>query len=838
VSLVERDVELARVREAVAAAHNDGGGVVIAVSGEPGAGKSALLAAALADVPAYWGWCEPGLTPRPLGPFRDALRSGALGGAEVPDDPSEALLAAMTQAPLLLAIEDAHWIDDASARVLRFLGRRMTGTRGVVVLSYRDSIAPDHPLRQVLADLATSPVLLRVELDGLTPAGVAELLVDSDRDAEEVHRVTGGNAFLVSALRDAPGEDLSSSVRDLAWSWARRLEPGALDLLKTVSVVPGRLLLEELRDRGADLDGLVLAGLLQPGERSLQFRHELVRRAIDADLSPDERLRAHAAAYARLGRRADAEPSELAFHALHAGLTDEALTHEQRAAESAVSSGAHTQAVEHYRRLVELGDRRLRPEELALACVALAREEWAIGHDADARRYAAQAAALVKDDDPRLGGLTLLARSRAAQSEAERVVFAERAVELLEEVGDGPDLAAACAHVATRRMVARDLDVAAGWARRALAMIEEDEQPETAVLALQALGCSLTLAGKDDGCTFLRHALDVGIRAGVDEDLGLAYANYVSAAGEARLYAKVAEIQDEALRFFGDHDLDGTGRYARAWIGRCAFDQGRWQEATRWSDEVLSDQDSISEISAIVALTVRGRIAVRRGESGGEVALAQALALARELGALQRLAPVSVALAEAAWLGGADAGTAGTADLEAAFALTEDREVPAFRAELAWWLRRLGHDIPDVPNAPSPWNDWLSGQHEQAGEVWLRMGCPYEAADAFGECDDEEVLRRALELIDGLGAAPLRARVVRRMRELGVKSIPRGPRKETAGDEQGLTAREQEVLVWLREGSTDAQIAAALHLSVKTVGHHVSAILRKTESGSRRDLRR
>ena len=45
------------------------------------------------------------------------------------------------------------------------------------------------------------------------------------------------------------------------------------------------------------------------------------------------------------------------------------------------------------------------------------------------------------------------------------------------------------------------------------------------------------------------------------------------------------------------------------------------------------------------------------------------------------------------------------------------------------------------------------------------------------------------------------------------------------------------MLGYLRQGSTDAEIAAALHLSVKTVGHHVSAILRKTGSESRRELR-
>ena len=77
----------------------------------------------------------------------------------------------------------------------------------------------------------------------------------------------------------------------------------------------------------------------------------------------------------------------------------------------------------------------------------------------------------------------------------------------------------------------------------------------------------------------------------------------------------------------------------------------------------------------------------------------------------------------------------------------------------------------------------------------------------------------------------------RRLRELGIRSVPRGPRGTTAADPHGLTAREQEVLGWLRAGLTDVEIAARLHLSAKTVGHHVSAVLRKTGSRSRRELR-
>jgi DNA-binding CsgD family transcriptional regulator/tetratricopeptide (TPR) repeat protein len=833
VSLVERDDQLGRLRAVVENAWSGSGGRVVAVSGEPGAGKSSLLRAALEDVPAYWGWCEPGLTPRPLGPFRDVVRAGALESAPGTQDLAEALLDAMRQ-PLVVVVEDGHWIDEASARALRFIGRRIERTSGVVLVSYRDGIASDSMLRVVLADLAMSDSLERVEVGPLSVEGVAQLVAGTGRDAAEVHRVTGGNAFLVAALRDAPDEDLGAGVRDLSWSWARRLDADALALVKELAVVPGRIPLDSLWQRATGLDPLVLGGLLRIDGDHVEFRLELVRRALDAELTPDERLRAHAAAYQRLIVRPDAEPSELAFHARHGGLSAETLEHERAAADRAVDSGAHLQAVNHLRRVVDLADGRLEPEEVVRLCIALCEQEYLVGHDADARRYAAKALALAeRDGDRLLRGRALMARSRVSASEQEVFEFADRALSVFETVG-GPDLADACAHMASRRMVARDLEVAAGWAQRALSLIDPDEHPAIAVNALQALGSALTLTGRDDNCVHLRRAVELGARADVDTMTGLAHANLVSAAGEARLYAVVGQARGAALDFFERHDLDALAGYTRAWLGRCDLEQGRWDEALRQAEEVIAGRERSSEISMITALTVQGRVLARRGSDGAVQALDAAWERAEATGSLQRMGPVAVARAELAWLAGEDHDTAG---LDAARALAHEPHHVAYAAELELWSRRSGRPAAEVSGAPQPWASWLAEDHLAAGEAWLALGCPYEAADAFGGAGDEDVLRRALGLIDDLGAAPLRARVVRRMRETGVRSIPRGPRRTTTQDVWGLTAREQEVLGWLRQGSTDAEIATALHLSVKTVGHHVSAVLRKTGSTSRRDLR-
>jgi DNA-binding CsgD family transcriptional regulator len=185
--------------------------------------------------------------------------------------------------------------------------------------------------------------------------------------------------------------------------------------------------------------------------------------------------------------------------------------------------------------------------------------------------------------------------------------------------------------------------------------------------------------------------------------------------------------------------------------------------------------------------------------------------------------PAAAARAEAAWLANDPAGVA--AATEPVFAHRDGRT--AFAVEIAAWRHRAGVDDHVPPGSPEPYaselrDDWLA-----AAEGWRARGSLYEAALALAETDDEGSLRLALDELQQLGAQPAAALVAGRLRRQGARGVPRGPRASTRENPAGLTSREVEVLRLVADGLRDADIAKQLVLSERTVGHHVSAILRK-----------
>ena len=137
------------------------------------------------------------------------------------------------------------------------------------------------------------------------------------------------------------------------------------------------------------------------------------------------------------------------------------------------------------------------------------------------------------------------------------------------------------------------------------------------------------------------------------------------------------------------------------------------------------------------------------------------------------------------------------------------------------------------PGLPEPYAQEMAGDWRGAAAAWTKLGRPYDAALAWlGSCD-EAGLRQALATFNELGARTAAAAARRRMKDLGISAIPRGPRPATRAAPSGLTAREQEVLALLSQGLPDREISRRLFISERTVHHHVSAVLSKIGVSSR-----
>jgi DNA-binding CsgD family transcriptional regulator len=152
--------------------------------------------------------------------------------------------------------------------------------------------------------------------------------------------------------------------------------------------------------------------------------------------------------------------------------------------------------------------------------------------------------------------------------------------------------------------------------------------------------------------------------------------------------------------------------------------------------------------------------------------------------------------------------------------------------ELSWWSAVAGARRSTAAPVAAPFALMLDGSWREAARAWHDLDCPLWEAIALGASPDLADGRRATEIADRLGASAVHDALLRSRQAAGIP-VPRGPRGSAARHPAGLTDRELEVLELLARGRTNAAIAERLFLSEKTVGHHVSAILRKLDEPTR-----
>jgi DNA-binding CsgD family transcriptional regulator/tetratricopeptide (TPR) repeat protein len=850
VDLLERESQMAALAALLESARR-GDGRLALVHGEAGIGKTALVDRfawlhARAGVRLLWGGCDPLSTPRPLAPVLDVawLEGGTLAARVAQgasrDDIFEAYLAALRdpRSPAIAVIEDVQWADEATLDLIRFVGRRAERLRALVIVTWRDDeLARDHLLRSAIGELPRG-VGQRIALPELSPAAVEVLAAKARRSAIGLHAATSGNPFLVTEALGSEGTGVPPTVRDAVLARAARLSREARQLLDLAAVSPSRVELTLLAAAGGDsvaaLDELLGSGTLTLAEDGVAFRHELARRAIEDSLSPLRARELHARMLAARQSRGEdrGQLARLVHHAAGAGDSGSLLRLAPAAAVQASRLGAHREAEQHLatalRHAAELPPRR-RAELLG----AHALECYLTDKMADGIEARTTACSLWRElGEPVHEGDGLIWLSRMLWFETrsqEARETARRAVETLERLPPTRELAMAWSNRASLHAAAGERVPAMELCHEALQLARAHGCKDIEAHALDTLGCACVAAGDEQGWAHLEDSLRMALRHDLPDAAARAYCNLGSLSVEERRYEDAGRWLDQGIAFTGERDLGTRLFCALAWRARLRTEVGRWADADDDAARVLADR-STSAMCRLATLTAVGLLRARRGDPTARASLDEAWELATQSGEPERLVPVAAARAELAWLSGDLAGTlAGSSRVLESIAHARRGW---YIADLGLWVWR-GGGTPPAADCARPVALQLEGDWRAASDAWERLGCRYHAALACYEGDDPAALLHALDVLDRLGARPAAARVRRRLSELGVRSVPRGPRSARREHPFDLTAREQQVLATLALGLSNDEIGARLFVSSRTVDHHITAILAKLGVRSR-----
>jgi ATP/maltotriose-dependent transcriptional regulator MalT len=842
VDLLERDQHLAALDDALAAAAA-GRGRVALVSGEAGIGKTSLVRAFLERHPearVLHGLCDDLSTPRALGPLLDMAGSVSselatmLAEGAPPDQLFGLVLAELTSppGPVILVIEDLHWADVATLDLITFLVRRLDAVPGLLVLSYRsEELDPAQPLLRVLSRVPPQAAV-RVQLEPLSLDAVRQLAAGS---AEELYRLTGGNPFFLSEVLANP-ERVPWSVADAVLTRVGRLAPVSRRLLELVAVSPGRV------DRSV-LDvcspGWMIAAaepeqrqMLEAGPTWVAFRHEIARQAVADQIPTVRSTELHRVLLDALVAH-DADPAVIVHHAVEIGDADAIARFGLAAAQQAVRYNAHREALAHFRRVGALAD-RFEPgeraemfEQWSTACVQTADMDESI-------TIAGRALALYRSMGD-TAGVARVSRFLAHASwavgkpEAGERYLAEAAAAAA-ELPPGRDLADTLAARAMRAMMTWDTDDAVRWGTEAAEIAEAHGEDDVLATALIAIGTAEYGRGRD-GHAAVERGIELARSGGHHHLVCVGYANLAESAVELRRYAEAIHYLDLGSAWADEHEVLSVLGYLTGVRSRLELDRGRWDDAVALATSVLSGPHStpVNDLNALYALA---SVHVRRGLPQAPETVRRYVAAAEQTGERQRLVPAAVLRAGHAELAGTLA--AERALLRQTWELVEGTGELFAISERARRLARAGERV-DVPDGVlTAISHELAGDWTAAAAAWAELGCPYEQADALAHADDNAALLEALPILDELGAEAAAVRVRELLRRHGVRQIPRGPRPATRANPAGLTARQLDVLELVAQGMTNAEIAERLFVSVRTVDHHVAAILTKLEVSSRR----
>ncbi|MGB5450377.1 MAG: AAA family ATPase [Woeseiaceae bacterium] len=863
--LIEREQPL---QELLELAHNAAGGrgAIALVGGEAGIGKTSVLEEmrlrAGAGCTVIWGGCDALYTPRALGPIHDMAHALGSDVKQLLADggQSSQLFAAVlrhvetSRDATILVFEDVHWADHATLDFLKFIGRRVSMLRALLVMSFRsDEISTDHPLTHVLGELPPS-CTNRIELLALTPEGVHALGAPVGYDDEELYDITGGNPFFVTELlacREDFHQSIPASVKDAVSSRLNRLAPAEREFLETISVMPGsvpRHVLQPLFGENAETLAMACVGrtlLMQDVNRALRFRHELARLATLSRVSTTEQKAIHARVLDALLAPVGPEPTldQLVHHAAGALDAKKVLEYAPQAASAAAAVGAHSEAAAHLATALRFID------EAEPDVAAQLYEDWAyeaglalrINEEVlEARRHAITLWRALGRMDKVGDNLRWLSRLHWYRGEAaEANHFADEAVRVLESTPPSSERAMAYSLRSQLHMLNDQMDEAIEWGQRALELAAEFNDDEVRVHALNNIGTAQIFRDQPEGIQLLEESLELALRAGQHEHAARVYTNLAEYGVEFRNFELAERIISDGIAFDTQHDLDSWTHYLVGRLAQLRMEQGRLRDAETIARGVLKLQ-RLTLLMKLPALIVLAKVRLRRGKPDGRELASRALQDAIATDEPQYVVPARFALIEAAWLH--DTPELAGDHLDNLARLGVGQMHPWNIGEAVVWAQRLGFDLPGEfhINFPTPFALEVEGNVEAAADAWEALGAPYNAAVALMNSQTDHTaanLARAIKLFDAADANAAATKCRNLARSLGyAKHMPRarrGPYQAAKNHPLGLTRREQNILALVANGATNRDISEALARSQRTVEHHVSSVLAKLNVGSR-----
>jgi len=822
------------------------------IMGEAGIGKTSLVKTFLGQVQhesiTYIGGCDSLFTPRPLAPLYDlALQINADLADKIQSILSRTELFSkfvqeLTQKnkPVVLVFEDIHWADEATLDFIKFFARRISRIKCLFLLTCRDEdISQQHSLRNVLGELAPD-TFTRILLVPLSRQAVYKLADEKGYDAEDVYSISGGNPFYVNEILASYSSGVPDNIKDSVLSVYNRAGELTKNLWQLLSVVPERLELNRLAKidpywHEAIEDCLASRILIIENDRVF-FKHELFRRTIEASLSPFKRITLNKTLLDLFLKsfEEDGEIERIVHYAKNANENKLVVQYAPQAAKQAALVGAHIEASKLYLTAIEYSDGK-DPDELVKLYEAYTYECYLTNQIKDGIIYQGKALKIWrgKKDIEQIGNsLRFLSRLwwyDGNRGEAEK--YAQQAIDILESQPSSRAKAMAFSNMSQLKMLSEETAECIGWGTRAIKIAKEIKDGEILCHALNNVG---TTQGKDratseTGRKCLLESLDIALKFSFHEHAARAYTNMIGNNLVLKEYDLAAQTFQEGISYCEERDLDTWGKYILTLKARLLLETGDWTQAVALAESLLKNpnQPGIIKTGALVILAL---VKLRTGTADALPFLQEAKSVAIVTKEYQRIIPVMMAYLECEWLTGKQLIT--TEEMKMAIDLCESVGNIYLNSEFAYWLRKARKEEMGLPELFEPYEFLNAGKTARAAEYWEKKGCSFERAFALFEGDDDDK-RKALSLLEQLGAAATYEKMKMEMRSSGMKKIPRGLRESTKANPAQLTNRELDVLQLLKKSVQNKEIAETLFISPKTVDHHISSILFKLDAKSR-----